>query len=92
LKAAYFFDYPGANMIGLLAVGSQGVPPIGTGTLNYGKPGAGAGGWLGASAFLLAESNRHHSRRARAPECWCPVSSSRMRDRVAGGELSLLRR
>jgi hypothetical protein len=57
--AAYFFDYPGADMLGTIGtgVGTPGILAIGTGTLGYGKPGAGAGAgdWLGSSAFLLAE-------------------------------------
>jgi hypothetical protein len=53
--AAYFFDYPGAEVLSSLQDGAQGILAIGTGTLGYGKPGAGAGDWLGSSAFLLAE-------------------------------------
>jgi hypothetical protein len=52
---AYFFDYPGANVIGALPAGGRAILAIGTGTLGYGKPGTGAEDWLGSSAFLLVE-------------------------------------
>jgi hypothetical protein len=52
---AYFFDYPGATVFGVLSNGVQGLPAIGTGTLGYGRPAPGATDWLGSSSFLLAE-------------------------------------
>ncbi|HEX4305790.1 MAG TPA: hypothetical protein VHZ54_07140 [Solirubrobacterales bacterium] len=53
--AAYFFDYPGADVLTVLTDGERAVLAIGTGALGYGKPGPGAEDWLGSSGFLLAE-------------------------------------
>ena len=56
--AAYFFDYPGANVITSLAVGSQAILAFGTGTLGYGKPGPRADGGLARLERLPARRSR----------------------------------
>lgn len=49
--AAYFYDYPDANVVSPVTVGLVTIPAIGTGTLGYGQA-AGQQDWLGTSSTV----------------------------------------